>query len=72
MNIFDLERIDPSIFKVFADLQIVANKRRDIDKQIFIDPDQRQRHINSLKTSVTLSTLINHDFSLVCEWKTSL
>ncbi len=32
MNIFDLERLNPSIFKVFADLQILANKKRDIDK----------------------------------------
>ena len=41
MNIFDLERIDPALFKVFADLQILANKKRDLDKSIFIDHDQK-------------------------------
>lgn len=37
MNIFDLERIDPGVFKVFADLQVLANRKRDIDKAIFVD-----------------------------------
>ena len=37
MNIFDLERLDPNLYKVFADLQILANKKKEIDKGIFID-----------------------------------
>jgi E3 ubiquitin-protein ligase TRIP12 len=37
MNIFDLERIEPQMFKVFADLQILANRKRDIEKQVFLD-----------------------------------
>jgi hypothetical protein len=53
MNIFDLERVDPGLFKVFADLQILANRKRDLDKQIFVDPEQRQRQLNTLKTAVT-------------------
>lgn len=32
MNLFDLERIDGNQFKVFAELQIIANKKRLIDK----------------------------------------
>jgi hypothetical protein len=43
MNIFDIERLDPNIFKVFAELQILANKKRDLDKSLFTDPEQRAR-----------------------------
>jgi E3 ubiquitin-protein ligase TRIP12 len=51
MNIFDLERLDPTIFKVFADLQVLANKKRDIDKAVFLDYEHKQRQLNALKTS---------------------
>lgn len=37
MNIFDLERLDSNLFKVFADLQILANRKKEIDKAVFID-----------------------------------
>lgn len=37
MNIFDLERLDPNLFKTFADLQVLANRKRDIDKAVFYD-----------------------------------
>jgi hypothetical protein len=32
MNLFDLERLDKDQFKVFSELQIVANKKKEIDK----------------------------------------
>ena len=32
MSIFDLERIDRGLFKIFAELQLIANKKREIDK----------------------------------------
>jgi len=32
MNIFDLERIDKDLFKIFAELQMLANRKRDLDK----------------------------------------
>lgn len=51
MNIFDLERMDPGLFKIFADLQILANKKKDIDKAIFLDQDHKTRQLNNLKTS---------------------
>ncbi|TNV72471.1 hypothetical protein FGO68_gene6592 [Halteria grandinella] len=50
MNIFDLERLDPNLFKVFADLQVLANRKRDIDKAVFFDQDHKQRQLNTLKT----------------------
>lgn len=53
MNIFDLERVDKDLFKVFAELQLLANKKKDIDKQNFVDLEAKQRQINSLKTSVS-------------------
>lgn len=43
MNLFDLERIDKDLFKVFADLQILANKKRDLDKQVFLDQESKTR-----------------------------
>jgi E3 ubiquitin-protein ligase TRIP12 len=32
MNLFDLEKLDKDLFKVLADLQLLANKKREIDK----------------------------------------
>jgi hypothetical protein len=32
MNLFDLERIDKDLFRAFAELQQLANKKRIIDK----------------------------------------
>lgn len=37
MNIFDLERLEPDFYKVFSDLQLLANKKKDLDKTIFQD-----------------------------------
>ena len=51
MNIFDIERLDKDIYKVFADLQLVANKKKEIDKAVFADLDQKQRALSNLKTS---------------------
>ncbi len=52
MNIFDLERIDQDLYKIFAELQILANKKRDLDKQIFMDEEAKLRQLNALRTSV--------------------
>jgi E3 ubiquitin-protein ligase TRIP12 len=35
MNIFDIERLDPSLYKVFAELQLLANKKKKFDKAVF-------------------------------------
>lgn len=37
MNIFDIERLDPELYKVFADLQLLANKKKEVDKIVFSD-----------------------------------
>jgi len=47
-----LEKIDKDLFKVFAELQLIANKKKEIDKQNFLDPESKLRQISSLKTSV--------------------
>jgi hypothetical protein len=39
MNIFDIERLDPQLYKVFADLQLLANKKKELDKVVFSDLD---------------------------------
>lgn len=57
MNLFDLERIDKDLFKVFADLQILANKKRDLDKQVFLDQESKTRQMNTLRTSVSTESI---------------
>lgn len=52
MNIFDLDRINSDIYKVIAELQLLANKKREIDKKINLDDDSKMRQIHSLKTIV--------------------
>lgn len=52
MNLFDLEKLDKDLFKVFADLQLLANKKREIDKSN-LDSEAKLRQIHSLKTSVS-------------------
>jgi hypothetical protein len=41
MNIFDLERLAPEVFKSFANFQLLANKKKDIDKTVFTDPEHK-------------------------------
>jgi len=55
MTIFDLERLDPNLYKVFADLQVLANKKRDIEKAIHLDEEHKLRQLSSLKTAVSLN-----------------
>ena len=55
MTIFDLERLDPNLYKVFADLQILANKKRDIEKAIHLDEEHKLRQLSSLKTAVSFN-----------------
>ena len=50
MNIFDIERLDPQLYKVFADLQLLANKKKELDKVVFSDLDQKNRAFENLKT----------------------
>jgi thermostable 8-oxoguanine DNA glycosylase len=50
MNIFDLERIDKDLFKIFAELQIIANKKKELDKQVYLDQESKNRQMNTLRT----------------------
>ena len=43
MNIFDLDRLNSEVYKVIADIQLLENKKREIDKQINTDPDSKLR-----------------------------
>ena len=56
MTIFDLERLDPGIYKVFAELQVLANKKRDVEKAIHLDQDHKERWLSTLKTAVSRVT----------------
>ncbi len=55
MSLFDLERMDKELFKVFSQLQELANKKRMLDKHSRGDPESRQREVNALRTSVSLN-----------------
>lgn len=52
MTIFDLERIDINLFRIFSEMQLLANRKREIEKKGTLDADAKLRQINSLKTSV--------------------
>ncbi len=54
MNLFDLERIDNDLFKIFSELQLIANKKREIEKQRVIDEETKAKLLDSLRTSVIL------------------
>ena len=43
MNLFDLQILDPSFFSLFSDLQVMANKKRQIDEIADLEPEGRTR-----------------------------
>jgi hypothetical protein len=43
MNIFDLDRLDKEFYKVFAELQVIANKKREVDKSSILDQESKMR-----------------------------
>lgn len=51
MNLFDLERIDKDLFKAFAELQQLANRKRQIEKDNHMDSESKKRCIQSIRTS---------------------
>lgn len=55
MNIFDLKRLDPFLFDLFSECQIMANKRREIEEMNILDYELKQRHIAQIKTEVSPS-----------------
>jgi len=52
MNVFDLEKIDKDLFKIFSEFQLIANRKRELDKQIYLDPESKARQVNALRTTV--------------------
>lgn len=64
MSIFDLERLDPELFKSFANFQLLANKKKHLDKSIFTDQEQKLRLINNLKISFNNVEVKLEDLSL--------
>lgn len=51
MTLFDLQRFDKDLFRIFSELQLLANKKRTIDKQ-FLDYESKIRAHSQLKTKV--------------------
>jgi len=51
MNVFDLEKIDKDLFKIFSEFQLIANRKRELDKQIYLDPESKARQVNALRTT---------------------
>ena len=51
MNLFDLERLDKDLFRVFSELQLLANQRKEIEKRVFLDIDAKKRQIHAIKTA---------------------
>ena len=48
MNLFDLKRLDNGLFEVFSVLQVMANRKNEID-EMEIDPETKIRLLSSIK-----------------------
>ena len=61
MNLFDLRRLDVHYFNTFSLLQILANRKKEVDEMVGLDQEARKRLLGSIKTPVSI---ILHNFCL--------
>lgn len=50
-NVFDIDRLQKETFKTFAELQQMANKKKEIDILKIFDPEVKKRSLASIRTS---------------------
>jgi hypothetical protein len=53
MNLFDLRRLSTHYFNTFSQLQMLANRKREVDENAGLDFDSRKRLLGSIKTQVS-------------------
>lgn len=51
MNLFDLKELDIVLFNGFSDLQVMANRKKEID-EMNLDPEAKQRLLSTVTTKV--------------------
>ena len=51
-NLFDLKSLDTTLFNLISDLQVMANRKQEID-DMQIDPEMRTRLLSQVKSSVS-------------------
>lgn len=51
-NLFDLKKIDKTMFELFLDLQVMANRKKEIDEMV-LDPEMRSRLVSQVKSLVS-------------------
>ena len=54
MNLFDLRRLNMHFFNTFSLLQVLANRKKEVDEMVNLDPEARKRLLGSIKTPVSL------------------
>ncbi|MFO0117924.1 MAG: hypothetical protein ACK521_10060 [bacterium] len=50
MNLFDLRRLNIHYFNTFSQLQMLANRKREVDENPGLDYESRKRLLGSIKT----------------------
>jgi hypothetical protein len=53
-NLFDLKKLDKGLFDIFSELQLMANRKQEID-EMHVDPEMKQRLYAQVKSSVSFN-----------------
>lgn len=51
VNLFDLQRLDMSLFNLFSDLQVMANRKKEIDESTTLGSEEKAKLISEIRTS---------------------
>jgi predicted RNase H-like HicB family nuclease len=54
-NLFDLKKLDKGLFDIFSELQLMANRKQEID-EMHVDPEMKQRLYAQVKSSVSFTS----------------
>jgi hypothetical protein len=55
-NLFDLKKLDKGLFEIFSELQLMANRKQEID-EMHVDPEMKQRLFAQVKSSVSSQSI---------------
>jgi hypothetical protein len=48
-NLFDLKKLDSNLFDIFSELQLMANRKQEID-EMHVDQEMKQRLLQQVKS----------------------
>lgn len=70
-NLFDLKKLDKGLFEIFSELQLMANRKQEID-EMHVDPEMKQRLFAQVKSSVSLPSIFYQNFRKEPESRTTI